>query len=498
MAKRYVLSFDQGTTSSRAILFDSDGAAAASAQYEFPQFFPHSGWVEQDARDIWATTRRAALDTLEKAGVRGEDIAAIGITNQRETTIIWDRRTGEPVYNAIVWQCRRTADICRRMTQDGMADYVNDTTGLIIDPYFSATKIKWVLDNVEGVRERANRGELLFGTVDCWLLWKLTDGAVHASDVTNAARTMLFDINRMCWDRELLSYFGIPECMMPEVCRSSGIVGIAGSSIEPLRGVPVGGMAGDQQASLFGQACFDEGDTKNTYGTGCFMLMNTGMSRVKSKNSLLTTVAWDIGDGPRYALEGSIFNAGTVVKWMRDDLGLIASAAETEKIALSVDDTAGVYLVPAFTGLGAPYWDADARGIMAGLTRATKRAHIVRAGLESMAYQTRDLIAAMEADSGVELSTLKVDGGASVNNFLMQFQSDMLGRRVDRPKNVETTALGAAYLAGLAAGVWSGLGQIAKIREADRIFEPSMTVAHREKLYIGWKNAVERSLKWSR
>ena len=452
--KKYILSFDQGTTSSRAILFDKTGAMIATAQQEFTQIFPQSGWVEHDAMEIWGTQSGVARQVLEETGTRPDEVAAIGITNQRETTVVWDKNTGRPVYNAIVWQCRRTAPICDALKAKGWTDRIREKTGLIIDAYFSGTKVKWILDNVAGARERAEKGELLFGNIDTWLIWNLTRGKVHVTDYTNASRTMLFNIRTLQWDEDILQELDIPRSMLPEVKPSSCVYGQTDERTFGGAAIPIAGAAGDQQAALFGQACFDAGMAKNTYGTGCFMLMNTGDRLITSKNGLLTTIAWGINDTVSYALEGSIFVAGASIQWLRDQLRLVYNAAETEYYAGLVEDTNGVYVVPAFTGLGAPYWDMYARGAIVGLSRGAKREHIVRATLESIAYQTKDVLSAMEKDSGITLKALKVDGGAAVNNFLMQFQADILNVPVHRPKTLETTALGAAYLAGLAVGFW--------------------------------------------
>lgn len=491
----YILALDQGTTSSRAILFDHRGNVVSSAQKDFRQIYPKAGWVEHDPLDIWATQSGVIKEVVEKASVKPDDIKAIGITNQRETTVVWDKNTGTPVYNAIVWQCRRTAGICQRMKDEGLGEYISENTGLIIDAYFSATKIKWILDNVEGAREKAAKGDLLFGTIDTWLIWKLTSGKIHATDYSNASRTMLFNIKSLEWDEKLLEYLDIPRVMLPEVMPSSGIFGYTeekdfGGS------VPISGVAGDQQAALFGQACFEPGEAKNTYGTGCFMLMNTGERIIKSKNGLLTTIAWGLDESITYALEGSIFVAGAVVQWLRDEMKLIRTASESEVLASSVSDSNGVYVVPAFVGLGAPYWDMYARGAIVGLTRGSKAEHIVRASLESIAYQTKEVLDSMEEDSGIRLKALKVDGGAVANNFLMQFQADILDTQVERPSVTETTALGVAYLAGLAVGFWNSKKEISGNRALDRVFKSDMEASLREKLYKGWKKAVERSRRW--
>lgn len=486
---------DQGTTSSRAIIFNYDGQILGSISQEFEQIYPKAGWVEHNPTDIWNTQLQVTRDILKKTGIRSEEIAAIGITNQRETTLVWDRETGKPVYNAVVWQCRRTASICDELKARGWVDKIRQKTGLVIDAYFSGTKIKWILDNVEGVRERAEKGELLFGNVDTWLIWNLTKGKVHVTDYSNASRTMLFNIHNLDWDEEILTELNIPRSMLPTVKPSSHIYGYTDPTIIGAE-IPIAGIAGDQQAALFGQACFQPGMAKNTYGTGCFMLMNTGEKAVPSQNGLLTTIAWGVNGKVEYALEGSIFIAGAVVQWLRDELKIIDNAPQSEDYATKVNDTNGVYLVPAFVGLGAPYWDMYARGAIVGLTRGAKKEHIIRAALEAIAYQTRDVLEAMEKDSGIKLSTLKVDGGAVKNNFLMQFQGDILGVPVERPVVNETTALGAAYLAGLAVGYWPSKEEIAGKWAVDRKFQPEMGTEEREKLFAGWKKAVERALKW--
>ena len=492
---RYVLALDQGTTSSRAILFDHGGRVVAVKNQEFRQIYPRPGWVEHDPYDIWHSQLQVAREVMQMAGVGPGDIAAIGITNQRETTLVWDRATGDPLHNAIVWQDRRTADLCGRIKDQGQEALFREKTGLVVDPYFSGTKIAWLLDNVPGLRARAERGEVAFGTVDTWLIWKLTGGRVHATDYSNASRTLIFNIHTCDWDDELLGILGIPRAMLPEARPSSGVYGETDPAV--LDGaIPIAGVAGDQQAALFGQACFSPGMAKNTYGTGCFMLMNTGRRAVPSQKGLLTTIAWGVDGTVEYALEGSIFIAGAVVQWLRDELKIIEKAADTEPLARSVDDTGGVYLVPAFAGLGAPYWDPYARGTIVGITRGTGRAHLARAALESIAYQTRDVLDAMQADSGIRLEALRVDGGAVVNDFLMQFQADVLGVPVDRPVVNETTALGAAYLAGLAVGFWESREQIQQLWQRDRRFEPQMDEATRQALYGGWQRAVERSRSW--
>ena len=485
------MALDQGTTSSRAIIFDEHQNIVNMAQKEFTQHYPKAGWVEHDPLEIYASQYGVLVEVLARSGMEAGEISAIGITNQRETTIVWDKNTGRPVYNAIVWQCRRTSDFCTNLVERGYADEIRAKTGLLIDAYFSATKIKWILDNVEGARERAERGELLFGTVDTWLIWKLTGGAAHVTDVTNASRTMLFNIHTLEWDKDICALLDIPMCMLPKVCDSSMVYGaarIGGAEI------PIAGAAGDQQAALFGQTCFARGDVKNTYGTGCFMLMNTGDTPVESKNGLLTTVAVGLNGKATYALEGSVFVGGAVIQWLRDELKLINESADSEYFANKVKDSAGVYVVPAFTGLGAPYWDMYARGAILGLTRGAGRNHIIRAALEGIAYQTLDVLKAMQADSGVQFKELKVDGGASANNLLMQFQADILGTKVIRPQVVETTAMGAAYLAGLAVGYWSSIDEIRKQWQVDRIFEPSWDEKQIQTARSGWEDAVKRTL----
>ena len=494
--KKYLMTLDQGTTSSRCILFDKEGKIISLSQMEYRQIFPKPGWVEHDPMDIWNSQITVAADAMKKAGVTGSDIAAIGITNQRETTIVWDKKTGEPVYNAIVWQCRRTSEMVDRLVKGGFGNVIREKTGLIPDAYFSGTKIRWILDNVPGAGERAKAGELLFGTVDTWLIWKMTGGRVHATDRTNASRTMLYDINRLRWDEEILDQLGIPACMLPEVHPSSHIFGYTeGCGIDD--GIPIAGVAGDQQSALFGQCCFEPGEVKNTYGTGCFLLMNTGDDAVRSGNGLLTTIAASPDQDVRYALEGSVFVAGAAIKWLRDELGLIRTAAESEDCCRRVPDTNGVYVVPAFTGLGAPYWDQYARGAILGLTRGAGKDHIVRATVESLAYQAADLIKAMEADAGVPLAALKVDGGAAANDFLMEFQADILGTHVIRPTCLETTALGAAYLAGLAVGFYKDTDEIRSNWACGREFVPEMSAEQRRKLYTGWKKAVGYARGWA-
>lgn len=488
---KYIMSFDQGTTSCRCILFNKEGEIISLAQREIKQIYPQPGWVEHDAMEIWAIQVGVAQQAMRQVGAEFHDIVAIGITNQRETTVVWDRETGLPVYNAVVWQCKRTAEYCDELKTRGFSNMIREKTGLFIDAYFSATKLKWILDHVEKGRERAKNGELLFGTVDSWLIWKLTKGRVHVTDCSNAARTMLFNINELKWDEEILSLFDIPEIMLPDVKPSSHIYG----DTDPLifgGPIPIASASGDQQAALFGQTCFLPGSAKNTYGTGGFLLMNTGKRPVYSENGLLTTIAWGIGDEVYYALEGSIFVAGAAVQWLRDELKIIEKASDTEALALSVQDTNGVYFVPAFVGLGAPYWDPYARGIITGLTRGADRSHLARAALEAIAYQTSDVLVAMQEDSGIRLAALKVDGGASENNFLMQFQADIIETPVERPVNRESTALGAAYLAGLATGYWQGLSDVEEKRSLDKVFQPAMDGADREKLLSGWHKAVSR------
>lgn len=494
MDSRYILALDQGTSSSRAIVFDENGGIRSVAQKEFTQHFPRPGWVEHDPRDIWSSEASVIAEAITGMGINGKNIAAIGITNQRETTIVWDAATGEPVYNAIVWQDRRTSEYCDGLKKEsGLTEKIRRKTGLIIDAYFSATKIRWILENVPGVRERALRGELRFGTVDTWLIWNLTRGEVHVTDVSNAARTMLFNINTLQWDDELLHLFGIPSSMMPRVCSSSEVYGHTKTTIFAHE-VPIAGIAGDQQAALFGQMCTEPGSVKNTYGTGCFLLMNTGDKPIMSMNNLLTTVAWKIGDTVNYALEGSIFVGGSVVQWLRDGLGIVKSSSEIEALAMEATDNGGVYFVPALTGMGAPYWDQYAKGCIYGITRGTTAAHIARAALEGIAFQTMDIVNAMERDAGVKLSELKVDGGASRNNLMMQFQADILGTKVIRPQVTETTAMGACYLAGLAVGYWDSLEQIKKQWQVDRRFEPLASAEKVEKLKEGWADAITRTL----
>ena len=494
---KYIMALDQGTTSSRCILFDHAGNICASVQKEFRQIFPQPGWVEHDAVEIWDTTLEVSRAAMDKLGMTAADVAAIGITNQRETSVIWDKATGEPIANAIVWQCRRTAPIIDKLVAEGYGDMIREKTGLVPDAYFSGSKIKWLLDNVPGARERAERGELLFGTIDTWLIWKLTGGRVHVTDYTNASRTMLFNIHELCWDKALLELLDIPESLLPEVKPSSHVYGT--TEFELYGGeIPIAGAGGDQQCSLFGQCCFEPGTMKNTYGTGCFMLMNTGREPVKSANGLVTSIAVGFEDHVEYALEGSIFVAGAAVQWLRDELGVISGAAESQQYAEAVPDTAGGYVVPAFTGMGAPYWNQDARGAIVGITRGFSRAHLVRATLESLAYQTYDIARAMEQDSCIPIRELKVDGGACANNFLMQFQSDILGSRVVRPQCIETTALGAAYLAGLAVGYWDSLEDVRRNWAEDKVFEPIMPADRSEALLKGWHRAVKCALDWTK
>lgn len=488
---KYILALDQGTSSSRALVFDHEGNVCSVAQMEFTQHFPQPGWVEHDPMEIWSSEAAVIAEAISKIGINGKDIAGIGITNQRETTIVWDAETGKPIYNAIVWQDRRTASFCDALKAQGLTDKIREKTGLIIDAYFSGTKIKWILDNVPGARVRAEAGKLRFGTVDSWLVWQLTKGEVHITDVTNASRTMLFNINTLKWDEEMLSLLGIPVSMLPEVKSSSEIYGHTKTTIFAHE-VPIAGIAGDQQAALFGQMCTAPGSVKNTYGTGCFLLMNTGTKPILSKNKLLTTIAWKIGGTVNYALEGSIFVGGSVVQWLRDGLGIIRSSSEIEALAASVPDNGGVYFVPALTGMGAPYWDQDARGTICGLTRGATAAHIARAALEGIAFQTMDIVAAMEKDAGVRLTELKVDGGASRNNLLMQFQADVLGASVVRPKVTETTGMGAAYLAGLAVGFWSSTDEIRSQWQVDKAFAPSGEDV--TGLKAGWADAISRTV----
>lgn len=488
--KKYILALDQGTTSSRAILFDEKGSILHVAQQEFPQYFPQSGWVEHHAEEIWSSILSCIATVLSAKNIESHQIAGIGITNQRETTVVWDKHTGKPIYNAIVWQSRQTNAICEELKENGYNDLFRDKTGLLIDAYFSGTKVKWILDNVEGAREKAEAGDLLFGTIDTWLIWKLTGGKVHVTDYSNASRTLMYNIYDLKWDEEILDILGVPASMLPEVRPSSEVYGYTEEALFFGSAVPIAGAAGDQQAALFGQACFEEGMVKNTYGTGCFMLMNTGEKAVKSENGLLTTLAWGLNGKVTYALEGSIFVAGSAIQWLRDGLRMFRSASESEQYAARVESADGVYVVPAFVGLGTPYWDSDVRGAVFGLTRGTSKEHFVRATLESLAYQTKDVLGAMEADANIPLTKLRVDGGAVANNFLMQFQSDLLNVPVDRPVINETTALGAAYLAGLAVGFWKTTDEISEYWNLDRQFTPSMDDSHREEIYAGWKKAV--------
>ena len=496
MAK-YVMALDAGTTSNRCILFNKKGEIVSFAQKEFTQYFPQPGWVEHDANEIWSNQLGVAVEAMQKAGAEAADIAAIGITNHRETAIVWDKKTGEPIYHASVWQCRRTSEYCDSLKEKGLTEVYRKKTGLIIDAYFSGTKVKWILDHVEGARERARKGELLFGTVETWMIWKMTKGEVHVTDYSNASRTMLFNINTLDWDEDILKELDIPREMLPQVKPSSCIYGMADSSFfgGP---IPIGGAAGDQQSALFGQCCFAPGEVKNTYGTGCFLLMNTGNQAVNSEGGLLTTIAASCRDEVNYALEGSVFVAGAAVQWLRDEMRMVRTAGQTEEYCTAVEDTGGVYVVPAFAGLGAPYWDQYARGTIVGVTRGTSKEQFIRATVESMAYQVQDLIAAMQQDSGIPLKQLKVDGGASANNFLMQFQADILGSTIVRPECIETTALGAAYLAGLAVGYWKDKEEICRNWKADRTFESAMDGERRQELIKGWKRAVKCALYWSK
>lgn len=494
---KYIMALDAGTTSNRCILFDEKGEICSIAQKEFTQYFPKPGWVEHDANEIWSSQLGVAVEAMAKLGIGADDIAAIGITNQRETTIVWDKSTGEPVYNAIVWQCRRTSEYCDTLKDKGLTDKFREKTGLIIDAYFSGTKLKWILDNVDGVRERAEKGELLFGTVETWLIWKLTKGKAHVTDYSNASRTLLFNIKDLTWDKEILEELNIPESMLPEPKPSSCVYGYSDASFFG-KEIPIAGAAGDQQAALFGQTCFNPGEAKNTYGTGCFMLMNTGETPVYSKNGLVTTIAWGLDGKVNYALEGSIFVAGASIQWLRDELRIIESAADSEYMAKKVKDTNGCYVVPAFTGLGAPYWDQYARGTIVGLSRGVNKYHIIRATLESIGYQVNDVLHAMKADSRIDLAALKVDGGASANDFLMQFQSDIINAPVKRPSCVETTAMGAAYLAGLAVGYWNSKEDVIKNWAVDKIFSPIMGEDERERKIKGWNKAVKYSFGWAK
>ena len=494
---KYIMALDAGTTSNRCILFNEKGEMCSVAQKEFTQYFPKPGWVEHDANEIWSSQLGVAVEAMAKLGIGADDIAAIGITNQRETTIVWDKNTGEPVYNSIVWQCRRTSEYCDSLKEKGLTDKFREKTGLIIDAYFSGTKLKWILDNVDGVRERAEKGELLFGTVETWLIWKLTKGKAHVTDYSNASRTLLFNIKDLTWDKEILEELNIPESMLPEPKPSSCVYGYSDASFFG-KEIPIAGAAGDQQAALFGQTCFNPGEAKNTYGTGCFMLMNTGETPVYSQNGLVTTIAWGLDGKVNYALEGSIFVAGASIQWLRDELRIIESAADSEYMAKKVKDTNGCYVVPAFTGLGAPYWDQYARGTIVGLSRGVNKYHIIRATLESIGYQVNDVLHAMKADSGIDLAALKVDGGASANDFLMQFQSDIINAPVKRPSCIETTAMGAAYLAGLAVGYWNSKEDVIKNWAVDKIFSPIMGEDERERKIKGWNKAVKYSFGWAK
>lgn len=496
MAK-YVMALDAGTTSNRCILFNEKGEIVSLAQKEFTQYFPHPGWVEHDADEIWSSMLGVAVEAMNKLNITPDQVAAIGITNQRETTIIWDKNTGEPVYHAIVWQCRRTSEYCDQLKEKGLTEKFRQKTGLMIDAYFSGTKVKWILDNIPGAREKAEAGDLLFGTVETWLIWKLTKGRVHVTDYSNAARTMLFNINTLEWDDEILEELGIPKSMLPQARPSSEVYGMADESYFG-KEIPIGGAAGDQQAALFGQTCFTAGEAKNTYGTGAFLLMNTGTKPVFSDNGLITTIAWGLDGEVNYALEGSIFVAGAAIQWLRDEMRLVDSSPDSEYMASKVKDTNGCYVVPAFTGLGAPHWDQYARGTIVGITRGVNKYHVIRATLESLAYQTYDVLKAMEADSGIKLSALKVDGGASANNFLMQFQSDILNTEVRRPRCVETTAMGAAYLAGLAVGYWKDKNDVINNWNIDRKFHPEMKEDEREEKLAGWEKAVKYSFGWAK
>ena len=493
---KYILAFDQGTTSSRAIVFDRSGAIISVAQKEFTQIYPSPGWVEHDPHEIWSTQLGVAAEAVSRARLTSNDIAAIGLTNQRETTVVWEKETGKPIYNAIVWQDRRTADFCDQLKKQNLEKRIREKTGLVIDAYFSATKINWILKNIKGARQKAEDGKLAFGTIDSWLIWNLTKGKVHATDITNASRTMLFNIKTQDWDEELLRMFEIPKSMMPEVKQSSEIFGNTSAALFSSE-IPIGGVAGDQQSALFGQMCTQPGMVKNTYGTGCFMLMNIGDKPIISKNNLLTTIAWKVNGQIQYALEGSIFIAGAVVQWLRDELGVIRTSAEVEELATSVKDNDGVYFVPAFTGLGAPYWDQYARGIIVGMTRGTKAAHIARAALESIAYQTMEVLKAMEADSGISIKELRVDGGATANDLLMQFQADVLNSKVIRPQITETTAMGAAYLAGLAVGFWKDMNEISEQWKMEKCFEPKHSDENMNENIKGWKRAVKAAIAWA-
>lgn len=488
--EKYIMSIDQGTTSSRAILFDKNSEIVASSQKEFNQYFPQSGWVEHNANEIWSSVLACIAGVLSENDIKASQVEAIGITNQRETAVVWDKNTGKPVYNAIVWQSRQTADICEELKNQDLEPKFKKRTGLLLDPYFSGTKVKWILDNVDGAREKAENGDLLFGTIDTWLIWRFTEGGVHVTDYTNASRTLMYNIHDLKWDSELLRHLTVPESMLPEVKSSSEVYGETTKAHFFGINVPIAGIAGDQQAALFGQLCLDKGDTKNTYGTGCFLLMNTGTEAMKSENGLLTTIAYGLDGKVHYALEGSIFVAGSAIQWLRDGLRMFTESSQTKEYAERVDDTGGVYVVPAFTGLGAPYWDSEARGAVFGLSRGTEKEHFVRATLESLAYQTKDVLDAMQKDAGTDLDMLRVDGGAAENDFLMQFQSDLLRTRVERPEVLETTALGSAYLAGLASGFWSSVDEIEQVTDTDSVFEPEMHQEKIDELYEGWQTAV--------
>jgi glycerol kinase len=494
--EKYIMALDAGTTSNRAILFDKNGKIVSVAQREFTQIYPQPGWVEHDANEIWSSMLGVAVETMARAGTSAENIAGIGITNQRETTIVWDKETGEPIYNAIVWQCRRTAEYCDSLKKKGLEEMIRSKTGLVIDAYFSATKLRWILENVPGARERAEKGELLFGTVDTWLIWKLTKGRVHVTDYSNASRTMMFNIVDLKWDEDILRELDIPMSMLPEVKDSSEVYGLASKHLLG-REVPIAGIAGDQQAALFGQQCWEKGNAKNTYGTGCFLLMNTGDKPVFSNNGLVTTIAWGLGGKVQYALEGSVFIAGASIQWLRDEMKLIDSAEDSEYMAQKVPDTNGCYVVPAFTGLGAPYWNQYARGAIVGITRGVNKYHIIRATLESIAYETQDVLTAMEKDTGLKLSELRVDGGASANNFLLQTEADLINATVIRPGCLESTAMGAAFLAGLAVGYWESRDELRTVLSIDRVFNPVISEEEREKKLSGWKKAVERSFDWA-
>ncbi|HNW89263.1 MAG TPA: glycerol kinase GlpK [Bacteroidales bacterium] len=492
MGAKYILSLDQGTTSSRAVLIDENADVVGIEQKETAQIYPQPGWVEQDALEIWENQLQVAREVIKKCNTSTDQIVAIGITNQRETTVVWDKRTGKPVYNAIIWQDKRTSDFCKQIRDDGWADYISENTGLIIDSYFSASKLHWILNNVPGSKEKAHNGELLFGTIDTYLAWKLSGGKLHITDYSNASRTMLFNIRQLCWDKKLCELFGVPLCMLPEVVDSSGVYGYTDAAVFDGAKIPIAGIAGDQQAALFGQTCFEEGMVKNTYGTGCFLLMNTGTKPVRSQNGLLTTIAWGIDKKVEYAIEGSVFIAGAVIKWLRDNINMIGSAAESESYALEAENNGGVYFVPAFSGLGAPYWDMDAKGVISGLTLSSQKKHIIRAAIEAMAFQTKDVVNAMQLDSGISLKVMNVDGGASSNNFLMAFQAGILGVAVVRPANIESTALGAAFLAGLAVQLWSK-EQLTQLRKPDKVFEPAMSADERDQLYKAWQHAVNQA-----